>query len=267
MTVNALTQARPVLPDSGTLAPGSVLNDAQLVNLPPPIRRYLRFTGVLDRPIPATVQVRQAGQLRLKPNQRWLPFTAEQSFTIGEPGFRWLAHVKLLPCWRVRARETFTDGHGRTGLWLAPLLRVIAGRGPAFDQAELQRYLCELIFCPGAFALPNIRWDAFDADAARATITAGDVCASAIFSVASDGSIADIVAPQRFRPDGRGAAQPTRWSFSIMEYGDCAGLRLPAYGRASWHLADGVFPCARTRYLDIQYDPADRTARAGPRAG
>ena len=91
--------------------------------------------------------------------------------------------------------------------------------------------------------------------------------AAAIISVADDGGVTDVVAPARFRAPAWAASRPARWSFSILEYGDFGGLRLPAYSRSHWHLPDGVFPCARTRYTDVSYDPSAAETTAAPRAG
>ena len=51
-----------------------VVTEEMLADLPGPVRRYLRYTGVVGQPFPGTVWLRQQGTMRL--GQRWLPLDA-----------------------------------------------------------------------------------------------------------------------------------------------------------------------------------------------
>ena len=53
-----------------------VVTEEMLADLPEPVRRYLRYTGVVGRPVPGIVRLRQQGTMRLGPGQRWLPLEA-----------------------------------------------------------------------------------------------------------------------------------------------------------------------------------------------
>jgi hypothetical protein len=44
-----------------------VVTEEMLADLPEPVRRYLRYAGVIGRPFPGTIPLRQKGQLRPGP--------------------------------------------------------------------------------------------------------------------------------------------------------------------------------------------------------
>ena len=68
-------------------APGRAggVTEEMLADLPDPVRRYLRYTGVVGTPFPGTVWLRQQGTMRL--GQRWLPLDAEEHYSVRPPGF------------------------------------------------------------------------------------------------------------------------------------------------------------------------------------
>jgi Family of unknown function (DUF6544) len=62
-----------------------VVTEDMLADLPEPVRRYLRYTGVAGRPFPGVVRLRQRGTMRVGPGQRWLPLDAEEHYSVRPP--------------------------------------------------------------------------------------------------------------------------------------------------------------------------------------
>ena len=84
-----------------------------LADLPEPVRRYLRYTGVVGRPFPGTVWLRQQGTMRLGPGQWWLPLEAEEHYSVHPPGFVWAGTVRVGALAVGRARDMYAEGGGR----------------------------------------------------------------------------------------------------------------------------------------------------------
>jgi hypothetical protein len=59
-----------------------VVTEEMLAGLPEPVRRYLRYTGVVGTPIPATIRLRQKGRMRPGPGQPWMPLEAEEHYSV-----------------------------------------------------------------------------------------------------------------------------------------------------------------------------------------
>src|SRR5512142_2774652 len=65
-------------------APGraGVVTEGMLADLPEPVRRYLRYGGVVGKPFPGAVRLRQKGKIRLAPGQPWIPLDAEEYYSV-----------------------------------------------------------------------------------------------------------------------------------------------------------------------------------------
>src|SRR5690242_13394023 len=55
-----------------------VVTEAMLEGLPAPIQRYLRYAGVVGKPIPQIVRLRQHGKFRTDPQRPWMEIKAEE---------------------------------------------------------------------------------------------------------------------------------------------------------------------------------------------
>ena len=66
-------------------ARAGVVTEEMLADLPNPVRRYLRYAGVVGQPFPGTIRLRQKGTMRF--GQRWLPLDAEEHYSVQSPGF------------------------------------------------------------------------------------------------------------------------------------------------------------------------------------
>ena len=74
-----------------------VVTEEMLTDLPEPVRRYLRYTGVVGRPFPGTLRLHEKGRMRLQPGQPWMPLDAEEHYSAQPLGFVWAGTVRLGP--------------------------------------------------------------------------------------------------------------------------------------------------------------------------
>jgi hypothetical protein len=147
---------------------GTVIEE-MLEDLPDPVRRYLRCTGVVGQPFPGTIRLRQKGTMRF--GQRWLPLDAEEHYSVQPPGFVWAGTARLGPLPVARARDMYAGGQGRLQVKVASLWPVADASGAQMDQGEMMRYLSEMIWFPAAFLAGNISFEAVDDSSARVTLT------------------------------------------------------------------------------------------------
>ena len=89
MRVRGDSAAQPFSPDA-------------LDRLPAPVARYLRFALPNGQRRIRAARIRWEGEMRLRPNAAWSPYSAEQHFTIAPPGFVWDAEFRMVPLVPVR---------------------------------------------------------------------------------------------------------------------------------------------------------------------
>jgi hypothetical protein len=231
-----------------------LVTEEMLAGLPEPARRYLRYAGVVGRPIPATVRIRQACRMRMAPGAPSFPLTAEQWYTVEPPGFLWDATVAIAGVPLVRGRDGYLDGHGLMTIRLGSVCPVVDAAGPEMDRASLLRFLSEMPWFPGSLLSERVAWEAIDDTNVRISITDGDLRATGTLEIDAEGRLVAFRS-ERYAMVGKGF-ELRPWTAPTHEYGERAGLRLPVRGAAVWTLPDGTeLPYIEVELTELELDP------------
>ena len=221
------------------------------MDLPEPVRRYLRYTGVVGKPFPGTIRLRQTGRLRAGPGQRWVSLEAEEHYSVQPPGFVWAGVLRAGPLAVARARDMYAEGTGRMLVKVASLWPVVDASGAQVDRNGMTRYLSEMIWFPAAFLADNISFQAVDDSSARVTLTDHDRTATGTLFIDQQGRVTDFVAKGYRTAD---ASSPETWSTPFTGYGEFEGLRLPTRGKAIYKLPGGDLEYINMTVTELRYD-------------
>jgi hypothetical protein len=252
MRRSARAMGRAALASAGTAT--AVVTEADIARLPEPVRRWMRWSGMVGRPRMRTVRLRQKGRMRTGAGKPWMAFEAEQYFTTDPPTFVWYADVPMIGLPFMQGRDCFVGDRGNMLIKAGGWVTVVDERDAAIDQGSLTRYLSEIIWFPGAALEPYIAWTPIDERSARAAITRGDLTATATFFFNPDGSPATLAADRYYT--GEGAPRLERWETPNTRYGEFGGVRMPVHGEAVWKLAAGDLPYIRIDITDVEYNVA-----------
>lgn len=251
-------EALALLQQCERMQPGPI-TEAQVMRLPEPMQRYLRYAGVVGKEPMRTVRLKQRGFLRQRPDQRWMPLVAEQYFTTKPAAFLWHCAMRPVPLAWVSATDRFTGGHGSMVIKLLSAITVGNAHGPEMDQGELQRYLAEMIWFPTAWLSDAIAWQAIDAHAAKATFREPGVMGSAVLHVNEQGQLIHVTADRYKEEHGHYLLVP--WSGQCNEYQEVEGMRIPTRIEVTWHLTSGEFTWFRVQITEIEYNQSGRVTR------
>jgi hypothetical protein len=240
-----------VLAGRASRAKASVVTEDMLGGLPEPVQRYLRYTGIIGKPLVRTVYLRQQGRVRLA-GQRWIPLRAQEWFSVQPPGFVWDATMRVAGIPVGRARDMYQGGQGRMLIKAASLVTVADAGAEEMDQGSMMRYLSELMWFPSAFLEDNISFRAIDATSARVTLTDHGKTATATLFFDSAGRLTNFVA-RRYAIAGKGRDLRT-WSVPVSIYGEFEGLKLPVRVKAVWKLTEGDREDIDVTLTDLHYD-------------
>ena len=231
-----------------------LVTEAMLTGLPESAQRYLRFTGVVGRPMVDTVRVRQACRMRPAPGGMSLPLLAEQWYSVEPPGFLWDATVPVAGVPVVRGRDGYLEGRGVMTIKVGSVVSVVDASGPEMDEASLLRYLSEMPWFPSAFLRDRVTWEAMDDATVRVSIVDGDLRATGTLRIDPDGRLVEFRSERHAMVGDRFELRP--WSTPAYGYGEFEGLRLPVRGAAVWTMPDGTtFPYIDVELTDVAFDP------------
>ncbi len=235
-------------------APAGTIELSELEGLPEPVSRWLRHSGVVGQPRAALVRVQQSGEFRPGEDKPWLPFEAEQIYSLHEPGFIWLARIRVAPLLNIYVRDLYLEGHGHMRVKLLGLKSLAEAEGEQLDQGALLRFLSEIVWFPQAALADYIEWSALEGDSARATIRSGGVEASVDFLFDDEGRVSKVTA-ERYR-EVEGAFSLDHWETPLDHYGRIDGRSLPLRGRAVWHLQGREYEYIRLRVDALEMEAA-----------
>lgn len=242
-------------------APAPPVSEGDLVGLPEPARRYLRFMGVPGRPRDWSFLARFRGRFR-RPGLPWMPCEAWQ-FNASRPVIR-LFHMRIdfgfvLP---MVGQDTYVGGRGAMHGRLLGLVPVADGDGPEFDMGELVTYLNDaLVLSPSMLLTEAVTWREVDDSCFDITITdAGNTVAARVW-VDDRGAMCDFSTEDRWC-DLPGGLVRTRWTTPIEGWRAHGSRRLITRASAVWHLEDGTLP-----YIEGTFEPSSIRYDVDPRAG
>ena len=247
-----IDDTRAAVESGATTVTTDPYNPADVANLPAPARRYLETVLEPGQPHVDLIRLAQTGDFRLgDADSPWLPFEARQVDSVAPPAYVWDAEIRMAPLVSARVFDAYVEGQGRLRAALFGALPVAsAGPDARMNEAELQRYLSETPWFPTAL-LPaaGVTWAGIDDERARATVTDGDVTASAVFHVAEDGHLTRITA-DRYRQDVGDVAP---WTGTYSDFETRNGMVIPTTAEVGWETEDGYSPYWRGRITEIEH--------------
>jgi hypothetical protein len=190
------------------------------------------------------IRTSEAGEIRMSPAARWIPFTAEQTIDATRSGFRWDARLHTGRISSIVITDAYEWGHGRLLVKTAvvvPLKKIV---GPDIDRGELQRYLASIILCPPILLNhPSLQWTAIAPHILRVRDREQATPATVDLELSQDGC---PLACRADRPRIAGKETLlTPWSGVGSEFHEYEGLRVPRRLEIAWQLPEGPFTYLR----------------------
>lgn len=233
-----------------------LITEAQVQGLPEPMQRYLSYAQVVGKESIRTVRLSQQGVMRTQPNQKWLPFVAQQYFTTIPSAFLWHARMRPFPLVWISATDRFSEGQGNMRIKLLSVIPMGNAHGTEIDQGEMQRYLAEMVWFPTSWLSEAIEWQAIDANSVGGIMREFGVTAPVVLHVNEQGQLTHVTA-DRYKEE-HGHYLLTRWSGQCYEYQEVDGMCIPTKIAITWHLASGDFTWFRCKITQIEYNQSGK---------
>jgi hypothetical protein len=221
-------------------------------DLPYTVQNWLTNSNVIGKERIKTVRLKQEGKMRTKQNGPWMPSKAEQYFTVEEPGFVWIADVKMAPLVDLSGMDTFKAGKGKMKIKLLSLFPVVDSEGPEMDSSTMMRYLAEMMWFPTAALCPYIKWEKIDRNFAKATMEHEGLSVSGVFHFNEKGDILQFVGKRYKEVNGKYILSD--WGGINKEFKEFDGIRIPSKSAVTWFEEDGEFNWFEFEITELQYN-------------
>jgi len=240
----------------GPAAPaGALLGEADLVNLPDPVQRYVRRSGALGQPRIHSFRATWRGRIRGSATEPWMTFRAEQVNTVDQPQrfFKMDAVMKGLP---VDVLHAFDEGGATMRVRLLSAITMVDAKGPEMTRAETVTLFNDLcVLAPGALISPHITWEPIDARKVRARFRLRANSISAELHFNDHDELVDFASDDRSSgsPDG-GTFTRVRWTTPLSNYAEVGPARVATRGETLWHPASGAWTYGEFDLVSLAYN-------------
>jgi hypothetical protein len=227
----------------------TVVTADQITQLPPVVRRYLHFMGVVGRPRVWSFRARFGGRFWLHRGLGWMPAEAWQYNSALEISRVFVMRIRFAGVVPMFGRDTYLDSHGRMIGKLFDRFTVVDGQGEEFDIGELSTYLNDAIMlAPSMLLRANTTWTDVDAHSFDITLADGGR------TVTGRGFIDGAGAPVDFSSTDRFAALPSglvraEWRTPVRSWQSFDGRVVPGPFRALWQLPGGELPYIKGAFV------------------
>ena len=230
-----------------------VISEKKLNHLPKIIQKWLRNSGVIGSPKIATVCLKQKGEIRTKPNGKWMSFKATQYFNVNTPSFVWTTNIYVMPIINMVGRDKFINGEGEMLIKLGAVIPLVnEGKNYIINSGTMIRFLSEICWFPSAALNDYIIWKTIDNSSAKATFTFENETVSGIFPFTKEGNLISFEAERYY--GGKENSKLETWLIEPLSFKKFNNIIIPKNSKVTWKLKNGDFHWLNIEVIDIEYN-------------
>ena len=235
---------------SRALKADNVITQEMLDHLPRNVQLWLQKADVVNKSNPNVIRITQKGNLRSKPDGKWMPFRAVQYFSIDPPSFVWDARIKASPLMEIAARDKFENGNGFMLIKPMYIFTAANSSGKETNQGTMLRFLAEMAWFPHAALSSYLQWEGINDRQAKVTMTYNNLEVSGIYSFDEAGHVTGFEA--RRYGDFDGIYRKETWSVSVTGYKTFNNRLIGNASEVTWKLKEGDFKWLVLEVTDIE---------------
>ena len=222
--------------------PDTLVTEQDLKDLPEPMARYLRWSGVLGKKRISAVHLRHSGTFKLERDKPWMPIQGEYYVTTTQPTFAWYGKLRMAPGITAVALDSYANGRGRMLVRLMSAFTITDDKSEQVSHSAFGRCVAELAATAPTFFLDRdrVKYAQTGPDTVRCTVTDGRFSTDADLVVNRDGSL-DRIVVMRYFDRGNGLATLERFTGKSSQPKSYAGIMLGSRMEGSWNLHEGDF--------------------------
>ena len=231
----------------------SVLTENDILEMPEPVKKYLRYTGALNNNRVKNFSAVFQGQFRQKGSE-WMNFTSDQNNFLNEPTrlFFMKAVMKGLP---VSGFHCYKNAKAFMDIRLLSMFRVEYQDGNEMNTGETVTFFNDMcVMAPGFLVDNRIKWQNVEGNKVKATFTNKGITISAWLYFNDTGELINFVSDDRPALGENHSLQKARWSTPLKNYKQINGLRLATYGETIYTFPEGDFCYGKFNLKSIRYN-------------
>jgi hypothetical protein len=247
------------------------VNTTELAGLPPPVRRYLAYTGADRAPAARFARFRFTGEVRLPVTGTaegvaratpWMATQGEQYMVLSSAGlgYIWDSTWQQGSEMQIDVRDLYARGDAHIWAVRSDGQVMVDERHDEANRTYMIRFFAEATQSPTMLLPgPHLQWEPIDAWHARARVRDGTLAASMVCRFEDDGALSRCESDDRLlRYTGEVPQRwvPARWVMTRSDYRVFGPVRVPTRMSVRWLLPGGEFEQVRATTQTLEFDVA-----------
>lgn len=226
-----------------------IITEGELKDLPIPLQKYLKNTGIIGKAHVKYFHVQMTGGMRLDKDQALKPCKVDQ-YTFTESGRRLFYMTMKIKGISISGLHHYNALDAFMKIKILDLLKIVDHSGQMMQRAETVTYFNDLcLMAPGALLREDIDWETIDPDHVKGTLRKHGHQVSAILSFNDLGMLDNFISEDRMVINKEGQYIKMPWSTPMHAFGPVGDYYLPKEGQAVWHYPQGDFS-----YIKLKID-------------
>lgn len=235
----------------------SILTEEDIKDLPQPVQKYLRYTGVIGKEKVKNFRIVGEGEFKTAPDKEWVKAESEQyNFMDSTKRFYFIKlNMSGLP---VVGLHVYKNVTATMNVRIAGLFSVADAQGEIMNKSETVTVFNDMcMFAPASLIDKRIEWETIDPLKVKATFNNNGIKISAELFFNEKGELINFVSNDRYLTGTGKEYQNAPWSTPARDYKDYNGIKLASHGEAHWSLPEGDYCYAKISFTKIDYNVTD----------
>jgi hypothetical protein len=234
--------------------PVFMITEVEIAHLPEPVKKYIRYTGCINKPVVNNFKIEFSGKIRDHAKPVWMPLVSEQYNFIKTPTrlFYLDATMKGLP---VGGFHCFKNGVAFMDIRLLSIFKVAYESGGVMDTSETVTFFNDMCcMAPAALIDKRINWLEVNGNNVKAAFTHNGITVSAWLYFNEKGELVNFDSEDRSALGANGETLKLKWRTPLRDYKNINGYKLASYAETIYTYPDGDFTYATFTLKNIEYN-------------
>jgi hypothetical protein len=228
----------------------NLLTEADIILLPIPIQKYIRYAGAINKPTIKNMKVVFDGEMRDK-GKDFFKFISVQYNFFDDPTRLFFLKAKMYGA-PVSGYHCYQNATATMQIKLLGLFNVVNVKGNEMNKAETVTLFNDMcLMAPAALIDKRIEWTAIDSLSTKAIFTNGINKITATFYFNEIGQLVNFISDDRYAITDM---KQYRFSTPVKDYTQINGRNIMQYGETIWHYPDGEFVYGKFTLKSIEYN-------------
>jgi hypothetical protein len=238
---------------AGSSTVGTVTEE-NIRHCPPQIQRYLRYAGVIGKPMVRNFRALFHGEMKRTVGGSWMEIHSSQYDFIDDPARTFYIEGILFGI-PFKGFHFYRGGEATMEITVASLIPVADARGDKMNRSETVTFFNDMcLLAPAALVDTSIRWEQIDRSTVKAIYSCSGNTITATLVFGENGELTNFISDDRYLSADGVTYESYPWETPVLSYRDIGNRTVVAEAEAKWMMPEGDYLYARFTLDSVEYN-------------